>query len=149
MVFSYWRKSGGLSSFCSSQRRVLDGACPCSVLVNTAELVWFAGDDALMALLGEGFLCLLQGSVWVRLSPQMLGLPLLLDVQAVAPLVATTLSFFGFRLLVAVLEQMGCLYVWFLVPLLGSGLICPSCCFVLAVGELRLFLGLGIDVPIT
>jgi len=72
---------------------VLDGACPCSVLVNAAELVWFVGDYALMALLGEGFLCLLRGSVWVRLSPQMLGLPQLLDVQAVAFLVATALSF--------------------------------------------------------
>jgi hypothetical protein len=93
MLFSYWRKLRGLSLLCSSQRRVLDGACPCSVLVNAAELVWFVGDDALMALLGEGFLCLLRGSVWVRLSPQMLGLPQLLDVQAVAFLVATALSF--------------------------------------------------------
>jgi len=37
---------------------VLDGACPCNVLVNAAELVWYAGDDVLMALLvKDSFAC--------------------------------------------------------------------------------------------
>jgi hypothetical protein len=56
------------------------------------------------------------------------------------------LSPIGFKLPVVVLEQMGCLCV--LVPLLDSGLISPSYCIELAIGEMRLFLGLVIDVPI-
>jgi len=58
------------------------------------------------------------------------------------------LSPIGFKLPVVVLEQMGCLCVWSLVPLLDSGLISPSYCIELAIGEMRLFLGLVIDVPI-
>jgi hypothetical protein len=48
---------------------VLDGVSPSSDLDNVMVQVWSAGDD--LRMVSDD--CLVMGSVWVRLSPQMFG----------------------------------------------------------------------------